>query len=60
MNEIIIKIFRRSFVAWAGLGFLLLIVSLSGGGGRGASLRVHLQVELSFPGLSLLHLLLMV
>lgn len=30
-NEIIIKIFRRSFVAWAGLGFLLLIVSLSGG-----------------------------
>lgn len=58
MNEIIIKIFRRSFVAWAGLGFLLLIVSLSGGGG--ASLRVHLQVELSFPGLSLLHLLLMV
>lgn len=59
MNEIIIKIFRRSFVAWAGLGFLLLIVSLSGGGG-GASLRVHLQVELSFPGLSLLHLLLMV
>lgn len=58
MNEIIIKIFRRSFVAWAGLGFLLLIVSLSGG--RGASLRVHLQVELSFPGLSLLHLLLMV
>lgn len=59
MNEIIIKIFRRSFVAWAGLGFLLLIVSL-GGGGRGASLRVHLQMELSFPGLSLLHLLLMV
>lgn len=34
MNEIIIKIFRRSFVAWAGLGFLLLIVSLSEGGGE--------------------------